>query len=271
MLDIEQLLPLALTKEDIIGLSSDMVVLEGEDEGSELLDEDARAFFQFYSHGYRIYPYAKLGSFEKKRKFTVVGMVSEDPRTGTYTRKDGEQGRFLAVPLKDTSGQLDLMVWSDSEIDSLQKANLKRDDILVLVGIKFNSGKQGAHITLAQPHLLKINPKGFTKEHFTHDIPEFLPLSEIEDNVGKVVDVKGILVERGRLASFTRKDGSEGKVVHIKLFDSTSTAPVTLWDHLAEKVANTSVSAEMIFRKMRIKGEENGIVLHSTNGTIVEP
>jgi hypothetical protein len=271
MLDIEQLLPLVLTKEDIIGLSSDMVVLEDGEEENDLLDQDARAFLQFYSHGYKVYPYAKLNSSEKKRKFTVAGIVSDEPRTGTYTRQNGEPGRFMAVPLMDSTGHVDLMVWSETEIDSLQMANIKKDDILVLIGVKFNSGKQGDHITLAQPHLIKINPVGFTKEHFAVNEQEFLLLSEIEDNVGKVVDVKGILVEKGRLISFTRKDGSQGKVIHIKVFDSTSTAPVTLWDQFAEKVADTSISAELILRKMRIKGEENGVVLHSTNSTEIEP
>lgn len=271
MLDIEQLIPLVLTKEDIIGLSSDMVVLEDEEEEFELLDDDARAFLHFYSHGYRIYPYARLNSFEKRRKFTVAAFVSDEPRLGTYTRQNGEPGRFMAVPLMDTSAQLDLMIWSESEIDSPQMTGIKKEDILIIVGVKFNTGKQGAHMTLAQPHILKINPACFTKEHFTTNEQEFLPLCEIEDNVGNIVDVKGILVEKGRLISFTRKDGTEGKVTHIKVFDPSSTAPVTLWDQFAEKAADTHVSAEMILRKMRIKGEENAVVLHSTSGTEIEP
>jgi hypothetical protein len=283
MLDIEQLIPLVLTREDLIDLSSDMVVLEDEEEGSELLDETARAFFHFYSHGYKIYPYAKLNSFEKpkgsferkppkkRRKFTTAAIVSDEPRVGTYTRQTGEPGRFMAVPLKDSSGQLDLMVWSETEIDSLQMAGVKKEDVLVIVGAKFNSGKQGPHLSLAQPHIIKINPKGLTQEHFSSHEQEFHPLSDMEDNVGKVVDVKGILVEKGRLISFTRKDGSEGKVTHIKVFDSSSTAPVTLWDDIAETVADMGISTEMILRKMRIKSEDGAVVLHSTNATEIGP
>ena len=271
MLDIEQLIPVVLTKEDLIELSSDMVVLEDEDpegqDSTELLDPDARAFLQFYELGYRIYPYTHLAKFEKRKKYTVAAIVSNDPRTGDYTRPNGDPGKFMAIPLKDPSGQIDLMIWSDSEMGSLGMANIKKGDLLLVVGAKFNEGKRGVHITLAKPYVIKVNPKGFTKEHFTIHEQEFLPLNEIEDNVGRVVDVKGVLVEKGRLIDFDRKDGSKGKVMHIKIFDSTSTAPLTLWDFLAEKVGNLSISTEIVLRRMRIKVEDEGVVLHSSSSS----
>jgi len=270
MLNIKQLISLAITKEDLIGLSSDLVPLGEDTAYDDLLDDDARVFMDFYRQGYRIYPYKRLHELDYKQRSTIVGVVQSTPRVGEYTRKSGEPGRFLAITLKDPSGSIDLLVWSENEINELTSRGIKEEDVLLVIGAKLNKGNRGDHLGLAQPFIIKIDPPEIVQEVlFNKQEYDFLALDQIEKNIGSTVDIKGVLVEKGRPITFERKDGTEGVVLHLKVFDSSATVSITLWDPIAEMASELTISQEVVFRDLRVKNEDGGVILHSTGNTTI--
>ena len=68
------------------------------------------------------------------------------------------------------------------------------------------------------------------------DVAEWTPLSAFEDNAE--VSVRATVAEVGAVREFSRRDGSQGRVVNAVLRDATGTCRLTLWDEDVDLVAS---------------------------------
>ena len=126
--------------------------------------------------------------------------------------------------------------------------------------------------TPAAEPMIKIDPPGLMAKHFEpvdDTVSDITALSDLEECTGFIVNVRGVLTDKGRPTVFTRKNGGSGKVAHVRLFDSSATANATLWDEAATAIEDKEIGVEVTLTALRVRMDTSGLTLHSTNFTKV--
>lgn len=96
---------------------------------------------------------------------------------------------------------------------------------------------------------------------------EFVNLEDLKES--KSVNVKGNIAEKGRLIKF-KKDGKEGKVYTIEIFDGTSQTKVVFWGRRTEIAENLDIGDEIVIKSAIAKLKNEKIELHIGEKTTVE-
>jgi len=270
---LEMLAALAITEDDIKALGRGFEPTHADWEYLDLLDDAAKSMFSFYWSGQGIPRYKPLSDLKPNERCTVVALVEKDPRLSQYTTKTGDAGKFASIWIRDMSGTRELMLWDKDEVALAEVGGIKQGSVLMLLGARLAEGKQGLNLSLGTPHVIKIDPPGIQAKYFDPQgqsgTTDIAALSDIDSSMGLIVNIKGILTEKGKFTTFKRKSGGQGTVVHVRLFDSTATANVTLWDDAAAAVEFKEIGSETILTSLRVKMDTAGLTLHSTNATKV--
>ncbi len=171
--------------------------------------------------------------------------------------KDGKKGKVGSFEVFDDTADLRIVLWGDqvSLLDNLQK-----NDIIQVKGAYTRPGIKGLEVHLGNRGSIEINPE---------DAPDDLPeagssLKKISDLTPgeSSVDLLARLVDVSDVRTFTRSDGSTGKVASLTLGDSTGTVRATLWDSKTD--ITSSLSSGNVIRI------ENAYTRDGLNGTEVQ-
>ncbi|MCK5265140.1 MAG: hypothetical protein KAR03_05985, partial [Candidatus Thorarchaeota archaeon] len=155
-------------------------------------------------------------------------------RVSTFNKKDGSEGKVLAMVVADNSGSSRLVFWDDKadEVEGIEpgevigvnhaytRPNRDGDDIEIHVG-KSTVIERGLKD--------KIDTAESTPKYSSSSEP--LGMKDIVDLESGMndVDIEGKIATIYDVNTFTRKDGGEGQVQNIVIADKTSNIRVTFW------------------------------------------
>jgi replication factor A1 len=145
----------------------------------------------------------------------------------TFQRADGRQGKVLRMIIGDGTGTVPIVFWDD-KADLVQASKVSRGKVVrILHGysrdrngeVEINVGTRG------QAYMEPMDAAGA-------DLPDmdkfFKTPAEVHAS-GKV-NVVGVVVDRLPASTFTRKDGTEGKVSRLVLEEGGAKMNMVLWD-----------------------------------------
>ncbi len=167
-----------------------------------------------------------------------------------FKRKDGEESQVASVELIDETGSTRLVLWGETA-DLIEKLE-KGMSIKVQAGY-VRDGFKGLEVHLGNRGKLIMNPE---------DSPE---MPKVEQKVLKIkelvadlqsVDVAARIVQIYPSKTFSRKDGSDGKVTSMVLGDETGTVRASLWGDKADAKVNSGdlVLIENAYTKEGLRG-----------------
>ncbi len=78
------------------------------------------------------------------------------------------------------------------------------------------------------------------------DVADWTPIASLEDNAE--VSVRGTVSEITPVREFSRRDGSEGRVVNVTLRDPSGVCRLVLWDDDVDLVASGKLRGEVTVR-----------------------
>ena len=78
------------------------------------------------------------------------------------------------------------------------------------------------------------------------DVAEWIPIAKIEENAE--VSIRGEVVAITPTRTFTRQDGTEGRVANVTLKDASGTCRLTLWDDDLHLVGSGKLRAGVTVR-----------------------
>ncbi|MFW9844340.1 MAG: OB-fold nucleic acid binding domain-containing protein, partial [Candidatus Thorarchaeota archaeon] len=181
----------------------------------------------------------------------IEGKIATIYDVKTFSRKDGGEGQVQNIIIADETGKVRVTFWSE-DIDKIAKA--KEGDVIRIVHGYVKEGfRGGVEYQVGKRSEITLNPKGSKLKQ--------LDLSKIADDasssgtgtsyesIGKTaigelalgmgdVDVEGKVVTAYDVKTFTRKDGTEGKLRNVVIADQTSKIRVTFWGDDVETVAD---------------------------------
>lgn len=169
---------------------------------------------------------------------TITAQIKGVYEPKTFSRNDGTQGAVQNIVLIDKSGKCRLILWDD-QIRQFNDMDIERGTILKLSGVFVKQSKFDGvmELSLSSRSMIDINPKEINKNDFPDSLLSGKKISELKLGMTDV-NIIGQITGIRPVNTFSRKDGTEGKVSSIELADETGKIKLTLWDEKAEQVSS---------------------------------
>lgn len=191
---------------------------------SGLCDDKTAAML--VAHELGIDTIVQIGQIDgQTRAVAFVGKLSHISPTREFSR-NGDVGHVANLVVSDETGSIRVVLWNDlaKHVEELQIGQT-----LKIGGVV----KEG-------PYGLEVNAREI-------EVDESVPNTEVAHSRDKetiadllpglnAVEMSGAVLEVGSVRTFTKRDGSVGKVSNITIGDETGRVRVTLWDDMAENV-----------------------------------
>ncbi|MHA1288042.1 MAG: hypothetical protein ACTSPB_11625, partial [Candidatus Thorarchaeota archaeon] len=164
-------------------------------------------------------------------------------RVTTFTKKDGSEGKVLAMIAADETGSTRLVFWDD-KADAVE--DITPGEVIRVSHAYTKPNRDGTEIEVHAGRSTVIERKLKDKID-TAETPssymssaEPLGMKDIADLTVEMkdVDVQGKIATIYDVRTFTRKDGCEGRVQNIVIVDKSSKVRVTFWGDDIDKIAD---------------------------------
>lgn len=165
---------------------------------------------------------------ENSKDVTVSGRVISISNPRSFKTRKGQSGEVCNVELKDNSGSLRAVFWTQN-IKLLK--NVNEGDIIQIKGVDIKEGYSGLEANL-RPRSILV--------HLEEDISKF---PEYKEDLTDIADIKpdtkvNIIARIIRIPTIRtyEKNGKEGKVASIELQDYSGKITYTLWNKNVELI-----------------------------------
>ncbi|PSQ16931.1 replication factor A [Halobacteriales archaeon QS_8_69_26] len=153
----------------------------------------------------------------------VRGTVLDAESVRTFDRDDGSEGRVANLTIGDPTGRVRVTLWDD-RADRVEDVD-PGDSVEVVDGyVRERDGDLEVH----------VNDRSSVAE-IDEDIeyePETTPIGDVE--IGRTVDIAGVVRSADPKRTFDRDDGSEGQVRNVRVQDDSGDIRVALWGDKAD-------------------------------------
>ncbi|TFG31449.1 hypothetical protein EU528_06180 [Candidatus Thorarchaeota archaeon] len=163
-------------------------------------------------------------------------------RVSTFTKKDGNDGKVLAMVVADDSGSTRLVFW-DEKADEVEE--IEEGEVIGINHAYTKPNRDGSEIEVHVGRSTVIERNLKDKIEAADSTPTFsgsteaLGLKEISElEIGmNDVDIEGKIATIYDVNTFSRKDGGEGSVQNIVIADNTGKIRVTFWNEDIDQIA----------------------------------
>ncbi|USZ69527.1 single-stranded DNA binding protein [Halorussus salilacus] len=197
------------------------------------------------------------GMEEVKFLAKVVGIG--DVRTFERDDDEREDGRVLNVEVADETGSIRITFW-DKQADAAEEELEVGEDLRIAGRPKEGYNGVEVNVDKAEPDDEADIDIQIRDTYRVEDLS--LGLSD--------VNLRGKVLDTDSIRTFSRDDGSEGKVSNLKVGDPTGRVRVTLWDEKADRAdeLDAGVSVEVVDGYVRER--DGDLELHVGNRGAVE-
>ncbi|SFR35693.1 single-stranded DNA binding protein [Halogeometricum limi] len=192
-------------------------------------------------------------------KFLAKVMSIGELRTFERDGED-EDGRVVNVEVADETGRVRISMWDGMAEEALE--NLEIGQVLRIAG-RPKDGYNGVEVSVD-----KVEPDSEAEiDVQTQDSYRVEDLSlGLSD-----VNLKGRVLSTDSVRTFSRDDGSEGRVANVTLGDPTGRIRVTLWDDKADLADEFDVGVTVEVVDGYVRERDGSLELHVGNrGTVEE-
>ena len=160
----------------------------------------------------------------EKRNVTFLGKIANISPVREFKR-NGEIGHVANIVVSDETGSVRVVLWNDlaQHAEELQIGQTLRIEGFV---------KEGLYGTEVNARNVQIDESEVNVP--TEELSGTKKISALVPGLSDV-DISGVVVEIGTLRTFSRRDGTAGKVSSITIGDETGKVRVALWDDKSEK------------------------------------
>lgn len=162
---------------------------------------------------------------------SVTGRVILAYPTQIFQKRDGAQGRVGRFVLQDSKGSVKVVLWDE-------KAELL-DQHRIISGVTVRVNHGYVHAGLDGRPEVNVGNRGSiviqssSKETEQHQNTTYKKIGEITEN-DLFVNAMGVAVSISNPSTFTRSDGTSGRVARIQFGDETGQIRLVLWDEKAD-------------------------------------
>jgi replication factor A1 len=189
-----------------------------------------------------------------------VGKVVSVGELRTFERDgDDGEGRVLNLELADETGRVRVALWDEDA--TAAEAELEPGMVLRVAG-RPKDGYNGLEVSADRV-------EGDEETEIDVDLADGSTVESL--SLGQSdVNVRGVVLDTGSVRTFSRDDGSEGRVSNLTLGDETGRVRVTMWDERADRVEELEAGATVEVVDGYVREREGDLELHVGSRGAVE-
>jgi replication factor A1 len=185
--------------------------------------------------GERIEAKLKIGALTSGlNDVSLTGRVLHVFPPRTFQRADGRQGKVLRMLIGDATGVVAVVFWDDKADHIIASKVVRNKIIRVLHG--YSRERQGTgevEINVGNRGSVYMEPLDAVDAEFPKMDSFFKTPGQVSST--GAVNVEGVIMGRSPTSTFTRKDGTEGKVIRLSLEEGGRQITAVLWDEKVEE------------------------------------
>jgi len=185
--------------------------------------------------GERIEAKLKIGALTSGlNDVSLTGRVLHVFPPRTFQRADGRQGKVLRMLIGDATGIVAVVFWDDKADHIIASKVVRNKIIRVLHG--YSRERQGTgevEINVGNRGSVYMEPLDAVDAEFPKMDSFFKTPGQVSST--GAVNVEGVIMGRSPTSTFTRKDGTEGKVIRLSLEEGGRQITAVLWDEKVEE------------------------------------
>ncbi len=202
------------------------------------------------------------------RKATVEGRIIKMYGILSYTNRSGERAERAEFKIADESGEIDVVIWSESLVELVKRGDIKEGDYVRISGARVSRRYNEPVLNLDSSSSIEIIEG-------TEEIPlperKVLEVGEVYDFIGQEVDVKGLVTRIYPITEFKRSDGSESRRSSVILRDDDgNTTRVVFWGDKAYLVDDLVEGSLILLENVRVVMRNDIVELHSSPRTKIK-
>ncbi|MGP8337861.1 MAG: OB-fold nucleic acid binding domain-containing protein [Methanosarcinaceae archaeon] len=139
-----------------------------------------------------------------------------------FSRNDGTIGKVGNITVADETGSIRLTLWDD-KADLIKTDSIKINQNVQVSGY-VKDGYSGVEVNIGKNNVITETDENVDA------VINSQKIIDIKDGMGDI-NLCGRVVDISDVRTFSRKDGTEGRVCNIRIGDETGKIRVTLWDN----------------------------------------
>jgi len=176
----------------------------------------------------------------------------------TFKTKDGTPNKVTNLEIFDETAQTRLVIWGDRpELTG----KISKNDILKITGGYVREGLSGMELHLGSRGDIQINPEESPRDELPEAEINLTKINQLRPNESSV-DLAARVINAYDPRSFTRQDGSEGKVASAVLGDETGTIRASFWGDKADLLTRISPGDSILLENVYTKDGLHGTEVH---------
>jgi replication factor A1 len=182
--------------------------------------------------------------------------------------REGTKGILAPILLHDGTDSIRTILWG-TMAKRITDKQIERGSIIKIKQAYTKMGRnQELELHIGDRGLIELDSETENKNLPNPD-DEILSLDALDEEMQEI-DVKATVIRIGKLTTFSRSDGSEGRVSNLFLKGQRTTRRMVFWDARAESAFNFTRGDEIFIQAVSVKLDRDGKPeLHATRTTYI--
>ncbi|MFW9906119.1 MAG: DUF2240 family protein [Candidatus Thorarchaeota archaeon] len=182
--------------------------------------------------------------------------------------REGTKGILAPILIHDGTDSIRTILWGTIAKRVTDKQIERGSIIKIKQGYTKRGRNQELELHIGDRGLIELDTET-EKKNLPNPDDEILTLDALNEEMQEV-DVKAIVLRVGKLTTFNRSDGSEGRVSNLFLKGMRVTRRMVFWDARAESAFNFTRGDEILIQATNVKLDRDGKPeLHATRTTYI--
>lgn len=158
---------------------------------------------------------------------SLTGRVIHIFPSRTFDRDNNRKGKVLRMLIGDKTSSVVVVFWDD-KADQVEASKLKPGKIIRILHGYSRDRRGNIEINLGNRGQIFLEPMDAVEEDFPKVETFFMTPADVHTE--GMVNLEGVVMDRFPVSTFSRSDGSEGKVSRLVLEEGGARINLVLWD-----------------------------------------
>jgi len=168
---------------------------------------------------------------------SLTGRVIHVFKPHTFSRDDGRQGKVLRMILGDSTGSVTVVFWDD-KADHVEASKITPGKIVRVLHGYSRERRGDVEVNMGSRGQVFMEPMDAVEANFPPVESFFKTPSDVHGE--GTFHLEGVVVDSFPASTFTRQDGSEGKVSRLLLEEGGGRINLVLWDDKVTELGDTN-------------------------------
>jgi replication factor A1 len=199
---------------------------------------------------------------------SLTGRVIHVFSAHTFSRRDGREGKVLRMLIGDDTGSVATVFW-DEKADHVAASKITPGKIVRILHGYTRERRGEVEINVGSRGQMYLEPLDAVEE----DFPQVESFYRTPGEVHRpgTVNLVGVVTDRYPTSTFTRRDGTPGKVARLVLEEGGGRINLVLWNERVDELEEVEVGTRLRFIGGSARARDDGnIEVHTNWGTVFE-